>query len=196
MQTNVCGIWKRLNEIDDSESLDLLEFARFPKTKDSELKEFEEHADKHRTYIINGKEYMMTNKEYDDNAHELSSYPAIPIGTGSDIDIFGYITQDGRKVKFVEIPGGAFMVAYVGNDMGGRAVTFMYTSISALIFSANPFRKIQVNGEDHRYKSDLDGGFVGLKYFKPITNGSRGVTKQEIIQIRDDILNGRKISVK
>lgn len=60
MQTNVCGIWKRLNEIDDSESLDLLEFARFPKTKDSELKEFEEHADKHRTYIINGKEYMMT----------------------------------------------------------------------------------------------------------------------------------------
>lgn len=187
-------IWKELDVI--SEQM-INEFARFNRNEVANgINLFKDHHNRHKSYMIGGKEYEMSENEYDDNAHYLSSFPGIAIGTGTDIDVYGYITQDDKKVKFIEIPGGAFMVAYVGNDIGGRAVTFMYTSISALIFSANPYRKIQVNGEDHRYKSDLDGGFVGLKYFKPITNGSRGVTKQEIIQIRDDILNGRKISVK
>lgn len=50
--------------------------------------------------------------------------------------------------------------------------------------------------DDHRYKSDLDGGFDGLNFFKPIVGGKRGVTKEEAQQIKDDILNGRKISIK
>ena len=189
------GIWEEMNAIDDSISLDLLEMARFDRSENN-LAKFIDHHNRHKRYIIDGKAYDMTEDEYDDAADALSSYPAIPIGTGTEEGIVGYITQDGRKIKFIQIPGGAFMVAYIGDDVTGEAKTFYYTSIASLYYSANPFRELSDKGGDHRYKSDLDGGFDGLKFFKPVTNGKRAVTKEEVKQIKDDILNNRPISIK
>lgn len=187
-------IWKELDVI--SEQM-INEFARFNRNEVANgINLFKDHHNRHKSYMIGGKEYEMSENEYDDNAHYLSSFPGIAIGTGTDIDVYGYITQDDKKVKFIEIPGGAFMVAYRGDDVSGVARTFFYTSKNELLYNANPYRKLSTRGRDHRYKSDLDGGFVGLNYFKPILGGNRGVTEEEAKTIKSDILSGRKISVK
>lgn len=188
------GIWEILNNIVDDQQL-LTELARFPKRTEEEIRNFKTHYDKHKSYVINGVTYTMTPEEYDDSTHYLSSYPAIPIGTGEEYEIFGYIAQDGRKIKFTQIPGGAFMVAYVGKDVTGEARSFHYTSMEELLYNINPYHKI-LDYEDHRYKSDLDGKFEGLKFFKPIIRGPRAVTQEEVERIKSDILNRRKISIK
>lgn len=196
MRSGLNSIWTEMNGINDSDSLELLEFARFQRATEEELAYFNDHADRHKSYYVHGKEFIMTPDEYDDNADSLSSFPGIPIGTGTEEDVKGYISQDGKKVKFIEIPGGAFMVAYIGDDVGGIAKTFYYADIDAILFKANPYHKILDGEKDHRYKSDLDGGFIGLDFFKPIHGGRRGVTNEEAEIIKDDILNGREISVK
>ena len=196
MPSGLSSIWIEMNGINDNNSLELLEFARFRRTTPDELAYFNDHADRHKSYYVNGKEFIMTPEEYDDNADSLSSFPGIPIGTGTDEDVVGYISQDGKKVKFIEIPGGAFMVAYIGDDVSGIARTFYYADINELLFKANPYHKILDGEKDHRYKSDLDGGFVGLDFFKPIHGGRRGVTEEEAEIIKDDILNDREISIK
>ena len=196
MPSGLSSIWIEMNGINDNNSLELLEFARFRRTTPDELAYFNDHADRHKSYYVNGKEFIMTPEEYDDNADSLSSFPGIPIGTGTDEDVVGYISQDGKKVKFIEIPGGAFMVAYIGDDVSGIARTFYYADIHELLFKANPYHKILDGEKDHRYKSDLDGGFVGLDFFKPIHGGRRGVTEEEAEIIKDDILNDREISIK
>ena len=196
MPSGLSSIWIEMNGINDNNSLELLEFARFRRTTPDELAYFYDHADRHKSYYVNGKEFIMTPEEYDDNADSLSSFPGIPIGTGTDEDVVGYISQDGKKVKFIEIPGGAFMVAYIGDDVSGIARTFYYADINELLFKANPYHKILDGEKDHRYKSDLDGGFVGLDFFKPVHGGRRGVTEEEVEIIRDDILNDREISIK
>ena len=196
MSSGLSSIWTEMNGINDNNSLELLEFAKFRRTTPDELAYFYDHADRHKSYYVNGKEFIMTPEEYDDNADSLSSFPGIPIGTGTDEDVVGYISQDGKKVKFIEIPGGAFMVAYIGDDVSGIARTFYYADINELLFKANPYHKILDGEKDHRYKSDLDGGFVGLDFFKPVHGGRRGVTEEEVEIIRDDILNDREISIK
>ena len=196
MPSGLSSIWTEMNGINDNNSLELLEFARFRRTTPDELAYFNDHADRHKSYYVNGKEFIMTPEEYDDNADSLSSFPGIPIGTGTDEDVVGYISQDGKKVKFIEIPGGAFMVAYIGDDVRGIARTFYYADINELLFKANPYHKILDGEKDHRYKSDLDGGFVGLDFFKPIHGGRRGVTEEEAEIIKNDILNGMEISIK
>ena len=196
MPSGLSSIWIEMNGINDNNSLELLEFARFRRTTPDELAYFNDHADRHKSYYVNGKEFIMTPEEYDDNADSLSSFPGIPIGTGTDEDVVGYISQDGKKVKFIEIPGGAFMVAYIGDDVSGIARTFYYADINELLFKANPYHKILDGEKDHRYKSDLDGGFVGLDFFKPIHGGRRGVTEEEAEIIKNDILNGMEISIK
>lgn len=196
MPSGLSSIWTEMNGINDNNSLELLEFARFRRTTPDELAYFNDHADRHKSYYVNGKEFIMTPEEYDDNADSLSSFPGIPIGTGTDEDVVGYISQDGKKVKFIEIPGGAFMVAYIGDDVSGIARTFYYADINELLFKANPYHKILDGEKDHRYKSDLDGGFVGLDFFKPVHGGRRGVTEEEAEIIKNDILNGMEISIK
>ena len=196
MPSGLSSIWTEMNGINDNNSLELLEFAKFRRTTPDELAYFYDHADRHKSYYVNGKEFIMTPEEYDDNADSLSSFPGIPIGTGTDEDVVGYISQDGKKVKFIEIPGGAFMVAYIGDDVSGIARTFYYADINELLFKANPYHKILDGEKDHRYKSDLDGGFVGLDFFKPVHGGRRGVTEEEVEIIRDDVLNDREISIK
>lgn len=187
-------IWKELDVI--SEQM-INEFARFNRNEVANgINLFKDHHNRHKSYMIGGKEYEMSENEYDDNAHYLSSFPGIAIGTGTDIDVYGYITQDDKKVKFIEIPGGAFMVAYRGDDVSGVARTFYYADINELLFKANPYHKILDREKDHRYKSDLDGGLVGLDFFKPVHGGRRGVTEEEVEIIRDDILNDREISIK
>lgn len=71
-------------------------------------------------------------------------------------------------------------------------------SINTTLFRANPFRRLTSTAEDLRYKSDLDGKFEGLKFFKPITNknSSVGITQQEYRKIRQEILDGKEISIK
>ena len=196
MPSGLSSIWTEMNGINDNNSLELLEFAKFRRTTPDELAYFYDHADRHKSYYVNGKEFIMTPEEYDDNTDSLSSFPGIPIGTGTDEDVVGYISQDGKKVKFIEIPGGAFMVAYIGDDVSGIARTFYYADINELLFKANPYHKILDGEKDHRYKSDLDGGFVGLDFFKPIHGGRRGVTEEEAEIIKNDILNGMEISIK
>lgn len=196
MPSGLSSIWTEMNGINDNNSLELLEFAKFRRTTPDELAYFYDHADRHKSYYVNGKEFIMTPEEYDDNADSLSSFPGIPIGTGTDEDVVGYISQDGKKVKFIEIPGGAFMVAYIGDDVSGIARTFYYADINELLFKANPYHKILDGEKDHRYKSDLDGGFVGLDFFKPVHGGRRGVTEEEVEIVKNDILNGREISIK
>ena len=195
MQSGLDNIWVEMNDIDDNDSITLLELARFPRGTEDELHYFEDHYDRHKTYHLNGKEYTMTEEEYDDNADSLSSFPGVPIGSGTEEDVIGYVTQDGKKVKFIEIPGGAFMVSYIGDDVSGIARTFYYADIDELLFKANPYHRILSGEKDHRYKSDLDGGFIGIRFFKPIYNGKRGVTKEEAEAIKDDILNGRRINI-
>lgn len=196
MPSGLSSIWTEMNGINDNNSLELLEFAKFRRTTPDELAYFYDHADRHKSYYVNGKEFIMTPEEYDDNADSLSSFPGIPIGTGTDEDVVGYISQDGKKVKFIEIPCGAFMVAYIGDDVSGIARTFYYADINELLFKANPYHKILDGEKDHRYKSDLDGGLVGLDFFKPVHGGRRGVTEEEVEIIRDDVLNDREISIK
>ena len=153
MPSGLSSIWTEMNGINDNNSLELLEFARFRRTTPDELAYFNDHADRHKSYYVNGKEFIMTPEEYDDNADSLSSFPGIPIGTGTDEDVVGYISQDGKKVKFIEIPGGAFMVAYIGDDVSGIARTFYYADINELLFKANPYHKILDGAKNPRGKS-------------------------------------------
>ena len=64
------------------------------------------------------------------------------------------------------------------------------------MYSANPYHRLSHDDDDHRYKSDLDGGFDGLDFFKPVRGGRRGVTEEEVEIIKDDILGGGEISIK
>ena len=83
MQSGLDNIWVEMNDIDDNDSITLLELARFPKRTEDELHYFEDHYDRHKTYHLGGKEYTMTKEEYDDNADSLSSFPGVPIGSGT-----------------------------------------------------------------------------------------------------------------
>lgn len=195
MQNGFSNIWEELNNVDDEKSLYLLELARFNK-EDGFLQNFIDHHNRHKSYYVNGKEYTMSPEEYDDAADSLSSFPGISFGTGTAEDVVGYITQSNKKVKLIEIPGGAFMVAYKGDDKMGTVDTFYYSNMNNFIFKANPYHKLRPGDEDNRYKSDLDGRFVGLNYFKPILRGNRAVTQSEANQIKSDILNGDPISIR
>ena len=194
------NIWKELDSLYESE---LNELARFNKRGES-LKEFRKHFEKHMKVLDKDGNVVYTYKtedEYDDAAHELSSFPAIPIGGKMDDDVLGFIDQEGRHVKFARtIHDYAFVVfipsSYDNSDYYGTAITYFHRPLDEILYGANPYHKLNPGDDDHRYKSDLDGGFDGLNFFKPIVGGKRGVTKEEAQQIKDDILNGRKISIK
>lgn len=73
------NIWKELDSLYESE---LNELARFNKRGES-LKEFRKHFEKHKEVLDKDGKVVYTYKtedEYDEAAHELSSFPATPIG--------------------------------------------------------------------------------------------------------------------
>ena len=194
------NIWKELDSMYESE---LNELARFNKRGES-LKEFRKHFEKHKEVLDKDGKVVYTYKtedEYDEAAHELSSFPATPIGGKMDDGVFGFIDQEGRSVKFAKtIHDYAFVVfipsSYDNSDYYGTAITYFHRPLDEILYSANPYHKLNPGDDDHRYKSDLDGGFVGLDFFKPIHGGRRGVTEEESEIIKNDILNGREISIK
>lgn len=183
-------IWEELKNLDEEK---LNELAKFKRQTDDGEENFQIHYKNH------GIALGLTEEQYEEYADALTSYPAIPIGTGQNYDIYGYIAQNGKKVKFVELTNGAALGVYVGNSITGRAISYYHDNdISATLFRANPFRRLTSTAEDLRYKSDLDGKFEGLKFFKPITNknSSIGITQQEYRKIKQEILDGKEISIK
>lgn len=194
------NIWKELDSLYESE---LNELARFNKRGES-LKEFRKHFEKHKEVLDKDGKVVYTYKtedEYDEAAHELSSFPATPIGGKMDDGVFGFIDQEGRSVKFAKtMHDYAFVVfipsSYDNSDYYGTAITYFHRPLDEILYSANPYHKLNPGDDDRRYRSDLDGGFVGLDFFRPVSGGRRGVTEEEAKTIKNDILNGRRISVK
>ena len=182
-------IWEVLNKLDE-EKLD--EFADYKRGTDSGEKNFQDHYKKH------GEPLGLTEEQYEEYTEALTSYPAVPFGQGKDYDVFGYTAQNGKNVKFVKIPTGAALGVYIGNAITGKAISYYHENdFNQVIFRANPFRHLTDNAEDLRYKSDLDGRFEGLKFFKPIIgNKGVGITQEEYRQIRRDIYKRRRISIK
>ena len=183
-------IWEGLNSLEEERLDELADFKRG--STNGELT-FQQHYKKH------GVPLGLTEQQYEEYADALTSYPAVPIGNGDDYEIFGYIAQNGRNVKFVKLKSGAALGVYEGDPVNGRAISYCHdNNINTTIFRANSFRRLTKNAEDLRYKSDLDGKFVGLNYFKPIFNQKSNVhiTQDEYNTIRQEILSGKKISIR
>lgn len=183
-------IWEELKVLNEEKLNELADFKRG--TTDGE-ENFQIHYEAH------GKPLGLTEEQYEEYADALTSYPAIPIGTGQDYDVYGYIAQNNKRVKFVKLANGAALGVYVGNPITGRAISYYHeNNFNQVLFRANPFRRLTLTAEDLRYKSDLDGRFEGLKAFKPITNPNSniGITQEEYRQIRSDIYKRRKISIE
>lgn len=110
----------------------------------------------------------MTKAKYDEGAHQLTRSQAKPVTSFSETDIQGYITQQGRKVKFKKdpkYPQSYFYACYVGEDESGTIITYFKTKWKYIISTADP-RKCPLDPKaDYRYKCDLDGKFRGLNAF-------------------------------
>lgn len=119
----------------------------------------------------------MTEEEYDDAAHLLSSSEGKPLGTGRN-QIMGYVSQSGYKVKIKRLQGSENeFVAYVGDDITGEVITYYIKNYAELMAQANPFERGRL---DRKYKSDLDGKFIGLNAFIP----RRNLSEDEIDDIK------------
>lgn len=187
------NIWKELQSMGIDEELQQLnELAKYHREKDDGEKNFQDH------YIKHGKPLGLTEEQYEQYTDALTSYPAVPIGQGKDYDVYGYIAQNKNRVKFVKLPAGAALGVYVGDPIKGTAISYYHeNNFNQIIFRANPFRHLTSAAEDLRYKSDLDGRFEGLKFFKPIIGDKGvGITQEEYRQIRRDIYKRRRISIK
>ena len=112
-------IWDYLQGLEIDEELHRLnELARFPRDhEEGEESKLDTHwRDHHYIYDSNGNvKYNLTKDEYDDITHMLSSYPAVPIGKGSKIDVHGYETQSGRRAKYIDAGDDYAFVAYLPN---------------------------------------------------------------------------------
>ena len=110
-------IWEELKNLDEAKLNELADFKR--QTKDGD-ENFQIHYKNH------GVALGLTEEQYEEYTDALTSYPAIPIGTGQNYDIYGYIAQNGKKVKFVELTNGAALGIYVGNPITGRAISYYH----------------------------------------------------------------------
>ena len=183
-------IWKELNNLEESQRLD--ELANFQRWSDDGSINFQQHYKKH------GIPLGLTEEQYEEYADALTSYPAVPIGKGDDYEIFGYVAQNGKNVKFVKLSNGSALGIYINDPIWGRAISYYHdNNIRTTLFRANPFRRLTKNAEDLRYKSDLDGKFIGLNYFKPILNSKSKIhiTQDEYNIIRQEILDRKRISI-
>lgn len=108
----------------------------------------------------------LTENEYRQLAHGLSSYAGSPMGSSHLNPVYGYETQGGLKIKysFLDDRGTIMLVAYLGDDVLGSAITCYFTRYQNMLDKASPYRKL-LPGEwdDKRYKCDLDGGVKRVK---------------------------------
>lgn len=149
--------WKEIKQLDEQ--------AHFDRTDiDSDAyKEFKNHYEKH------GRALGLTEDEYDEAADALSKLPANPISGLTDIyNVQGYITNSGKKVKFIPLKNRQIaLVVYVRDDVTGTAVSYYHPTFEYILRKANPYNPYKgPKSQDFRYKSDLDGGLKGLEYFK------------------------------
>lgn len=92
------NIWKELDSMYESE---LNELARFNKRGES-LKEFRKHFEKHKEVLDKDGKVVYTYKtedEYDEAAHELSSFPATPIGGKMDDGVYWYYMNEIKEMR-------------------------------------------------------------------------------------------------
>lgn len=188
-------IWKELQKIAIDEELQRLdELAQYDLSNNEGRRLFQYHYKKH------GKPLGMTEQEYKKVTDILTSMSSVPFSTtNKEYDVVGYVAQNGRNVKFIRLINGAALGVYEGDAINGTAIDYYHDkNINDTFFRANPFRRLTKNAEDLRYKSDLDGKFIGLNYFKPIFNQKSNVhiTQDEYNTIRQEILSGKKISIR
>lgn len=79
-------------------------------------------------------------------------------------------------------------VVYVGDDIDGEAITYYNTSFNNILNKSNPYKAFLTN-MDFVYKSDLDGGYLGLDYYTP----SSLLTENQFHEIRNKIRNGERL---
>lgn len=108
----------------------------------------------------------MTKEQYDEKADELTKQPALPISSERESRVQGYITQEGRKIKFQqdsEHPNVYWYAVYAGDDITGTVVTCFKTDWDYILRAANPLGPKK--SRDSRYFSDLDGDTKGIEIF-------------------------------
>lgn len=189
-------IWKSLNNIDIKEELNQLnELAYFPTDTEQRLRRFQQHWERHHLSLNpdGSVRFDMTPDEYNEMAHILSSYDAVPIGKGKIYEVHGYETQDGARAKYVNAGPDYAFVAYDPNttlsnqhdqDVWGQSRTYFHRSLSDILLSANPYHLLEQNEDDHRYKCDIGGGLEGLKYLTPDkVTPSRRVSSEQAEEI-------------
>ena len=149
--------------------------------------------------------FDLTQEEYDEMAHILSSYRAIPIGRGSNYEVHGYETQDGARAKYINAGPDYAFVAYDPNadfddeysqNVWGDARTYFHRSLSDILLSANPYHLLEENEDDHRYKCDIGGGLEGLRYLtiEKVTP-SRRVSPEQAEEITKALRAGQLLPV-
>lgn len=116
MQSNgFSDIWKEANKLYEDELNELARFSR----QQSSIQEFKRHFLSHKDVTDkNGKIIYSynTEDEYDDAAHELSSFPAEPLNNIKDYEVYGYIDQQNRYCKFTLTSHDYAFVVYVPNE--------------------------------------------------------------------------------
>lgn len=174
------SIWEQLNKLDEQ--------AYFPMKTDLDKIRFRSHYDRH------GRDLELTPEEYQDLTDALTSYPAVPLGTGKEYDIEGYVSQNQSKVKIVKLTTNLLLAAYTGDSKTGIAKTCYRIENNDFWFKANPYRKYNKE-DDLRYFSDLDGGLQGLKYFKPVV-GNKGLNPEKLKEYQYNLLNKIRLPIE
>ena len=135
--------------------------------------------------------------EYNKFTHELTKHPALPIGQGSSEDVIGYINQNGLSIKFTKFSNNTYAFSvYSGDPETGDAVTCFPRSLNSIMRIADPYRfyrKESGKQGDYRYRSDINGGFEGLKFFDEHPEYHKDTDEGRINEIREKILHKERL---
>ncbi len=169
-------VWEELERLD--------EFATFPQDKLSA------HLKHLRDYNLESAE------EYQEFTDLLTKYPAIPIGKGTVVDMYGYTTQDYTNAKFIQMRADKYALGTYREPVDGEtAVTNYPKRLRNILQDADPYRfyRRSIKQGDYRYKSDIDGGFEGLKFFDNHPEYHQDTSEEVINEIRRRLLNGEEL---
>ena len=169
-------IWEELEKLD--------EFATFPQDK------LPGHLKHLRDYNLESVE------EYQEFTDLLTKYPAVPIGKGTLVDMQGYIAQDRTNAKFIQMRGDKYALGVYEEPVDGEtAITNYPKKLQNILRDADPYRfyRRSIKQSDYRYKSDLDGGFEGLKFFDNHPEYHQDTPEEVIEEIRRRLINGEEL---
>lgn len=182
---NFKEIWNELKRLDEAD----FNFGNAPERRKSR-----KHARDHAG------EYKVNEEDYYNIAKFFSEKNSVNFGEGTLEDPKGYLRQDGRKAKITQMyeqdeitpSNKSSIVVYEGDDLTGSIKTLHVRSWSGALNQANPYHHLRVGKEDHRYKSDLNGGLEGLKFFQ--TPGfTSSLTEEEIEDFNYRLENGQPL---